>query len=177
VTLGRLSLGHWVAWLAALALLLVTAMDWYSTKAGEEARRIERISQPRGALGGEIERRVRREATERAESQEKNAWQAHAFVDRAILALILTTVTAAIAAAVMRASGRTVAPPLAPSAFAGILALAAAALVAYRLVQKPGLDVAATIKPGAPIALGLLGVLALAAASALRAEQEEEEEA
>jgi hypothetical protein len=167
VTLERLTRGDWVAWLAALALLFVTAMDWYSTKAGQEARRIEDLSQPQGAQGAEIERRVHQEAEERAEGQEKNAWQADAFVDRAILVLILGAVLAATGAAVLRVAER---PPAAitASALAALLATVAAVLVAYRMFQKPGLDAAATIKAGAPIALGLLGVLALGAASSLR---------
>ena len=33
--------GHVIALVGALALLLVMAMDWYSTATGDEARRIE----------------------------------------------------------------------------------------------------------------------------------------
>jgi hypothetical protein len=175
VTAQRLTRGHLIAWLAALALLLVTSVDWYSTKAGEEARRIEGISQPHGAEAGEVERRVHQEARERAESQEKNLWQEHGFVDRLTLALILTTVLAMSVALVLRATGRTLEPPLTPTAVAALVALVAAVLVGYRLIEQPGLDVATTVKAGAPIALGLLGLLALGAAFAVRAEQEEGE--
>ncbi len=173
MTLERLTRGDWVAWVAALALLFATSIDWYSTKAGQEARRIEGLSQPQGAQGAEIERRVQREARERAESQEKNAWQEHAFIDRAILVLILGAVLAATAAAVLRAAERRPEVPITASGLAALLATVAAVLVAYRMIQKPGLDAAATIKPGAPIALGLLGLLALGAASALRDVQRE----
>jgi hypothetical protein len=168
VTLERLTRGDLIAWLAALALLFVTAMDWYSTKEGQEARRIEKLSQPQGAQGAEIERRVQSEARESAEDAEKNAWQAEAFVDRAILVLILGAVLAATAAALLRVAERPPAAALTASGLAAVLATLAAVLVAYRMFQKPGLDAAATIKPGAPIALGLLGLVALGAASTLR---------
>jgi hypothetical protein len=173
VTLERLTLGHWVAWLAALALLFVTAMDWYTTKVGEEARRVEELSQPQGAEGAEIERRVQQQASERAESQEKNAWQADGFVDRAILALILAAFEMAVGAAVLRVAER---PQLAlaATALAAVFATLAAVLVTYRIIQEPGLDAASEVEAGAPIALALLGVLALGAASALRAEEEPE---
>jgi hypothetical protein len=172
VTFERLTRGDLVAWFAALALLFVTAMDWYSTKTGEEARGIEKLSQPHGAQGAEIERRVQREARETAEGEEKNAWQADAFVDRAILVLILLAVLAATGAAVLRAAGRPAPPALGASAVAALAATLAAVLVAYRMIQEPGLDAASEIKAGAPIALGLLGVVALGAASALRTDDE-----
>jgi hypothetical protein len=41
MTFARLRLADWVALVAALALLLVSAADWYSTKGGEQARRFE----------------------------------------------------------------------------------------------------------------------------------------
>jgi hypothetical protein len=172
VTLERLTRGDWIAWLAALALLFVTAMDWYTTKVGEEARRVEGLSQPHGAEGAQVERRVQQEARERAESQEKNAWQADAFVDRAILVLILAAVVAATTAAVLRVADRPPRLALAASALAAVLATLGAVLVAFRMIQEPGLDAASEVKAGAPIALGLLGVLALGAASALRAQSE-----
>lgn len=174
MTLERLTGGDWIAWVAALALLFVTAVDWYTTKAGEEARRVEELSRPQGAEGAEVERRVQQQASERAESQEKNAWQADGFVDRAILVLILGAVLAVTAAAVLRVAERPSGLALAASGLAAVLATLAAILVAYRMIQEPGLDTASEIEVGAPIALGLLGVLALGAASSLRAQSEPE---
>jgi len=171
VTLERLTRGDWVAWLAALALLFATSIDWYSTKIGQEARQIQGQTNPHGALGGEIGRNVQREARETAESQEKNAWQEHRLIDRVILVLILGAVLAATAAAVLRVAERPPEAALTASGLAALLATVAALLVVYRMIQKPGLDAAATIKPGAPIALGLLGLLALGAADTLRAAQ------
>lgn len=171
MTRGRLTSGDVIAVAAALALLLVMAMDWYSTKAGEEARRIEGISEPQGALGGEVEREVRQRASESAEGQEQNAWQADAAIDRVILLFLLAAAGLAIAAAALRGTGRRFEPPLTPSALAAVAALVAALLVGYRMVQQPGLDVASTIKSGAPLSLVALGVLALGALRALRAEE------
>ena len=171
MTRRRLTYGDVLAVAAALALLLVMAMDWYSTKTGEEARRVEGLSQPQGALGGEVERTVKQRASEAAEGQEQNAWQADAAIDRVILLALLGAAGLAIAAAAFRAAGRRFEPPLTPSALAAVAALIAAALVGYRIVQQPGLDVASTIKSGAPLALVALGLLALGAARALKAEE------
>jgi hypothetical protein len=43
--------------------------------------------------------------------------------------------------------------------------------VAYRIVQEPGADQASTVQAGAPIAVAVLAVLALAAATAMRSEE------
>ena len=57
MSFASLRAADWVAFIAALALLFVSAVDWYSTVAGDEARRIQGLSDPAGALGGEVERR------------------------------------------------------------------------------------------------------------------------
>jgi hypothetical protein len=56
--------GHAVAGVAALALVLVTAaVDWYGTAQGDEARRIEEITDDAsGAEAGEIDRRLNEDA-------------------------------------------------------------------------------------------------------------------
>ena len=177
MTFARLRAFDWVALVAALALLFVSAMDWYSTTTGDEARRIEGISQPSGALGGEADRQLQEEARTAAEGQEKNAWQASGGIDRAILLALLGTVALGIFAAFARAAGRDSRAALPPSALVGPAGAATALLVTYRLVQEPGFEESTTIKAGAPLALIVLAVLALASAQSLRAEEEAEPEA
>lgn len=171
MTFERLIAADVVAVLAALALLFAIGIDWYSTTAGEEARRIERIERPSGALGGEVARTVEDRAEAAAEAAEKNALQADGTVDRVILAALLATVLLVLSAGFMRAAAKGFEAPLTPSALAAVAALASAVLVAYRIVDQPGLDVVAVVKPGAPLALALLGVIALAECVALRAEE------
>jgi hypothetical protein len=201
VSLGRLRAAHWAAFVAALALLFVTAMDWYSTTGGDEARRIEELADPEGAAGGEVEREVQEDARIAAEGAEKNAWQADGAIDRVILIGLLATaalvVLAAFAAraprapserpgeAAPRAEGgdEPESPPprgrerpgaprgaAAPIGLAGIAATVTALLVTYRIFQEPGFDATTTIKAGAPLALVVLGAIALASAIALRTE-------
>ena len=43
-------------------------------------------------------------------------------------------------------------------------------LVAYRIIQEPGFDETTTVKAGAPLALVVLGVIALAARESMRRE-------
>ena len=89
-----------VAGIAALALLLVMATDWYSTTLGDDARQIQKISTPqKGAATGEAEALRRSDAKFLAQSQEKNAWQLDAGIDRVILVLLLGTIILAVAAA------------------------------------------------------------------------------
>lgn len=160
-----------VAFVAALALLFVMAADWYGTNVGDEARRIEKLSQPHGALGGEVEREVQKDARFIAQGQEKNAWQVPGAIDRVILVLLLATVVLAVAAAFLRMAGRRFQPPLTPSALAALTATVTALLVTYRILQEPGFDEATTVKSGAPLALVTLAVIALGGVSALRREE------
>ena len=82
------------------------AMDWYSTQQGDEARRIESITEnPSGAEAGEIDRRLNEEARFVAEGQEKNAWQADALIDRILLGLMLAAIVLAVVTAITRAAG------------------------------------------------------------------------
>jgi hypothetical protein len=173
MTFARLRGADWVAMVAAIALLFTMAADWYSTAQGEEARRLERLSEQfsRGP-GGEVEREFNKRAAEEAELEERNAWQQEGGIDRLILVVLLVTVGLALAAGFLRAADRRFEPPATPSAAAAVAAAVGGALVAYRMVQEPGLDVATKIKAGAPLALVALGVLALAAVAALRNEEE-----
>ena len=103
MTFERLRIADWVAFAAALALLFVMALDWYSTPMGREARRIEQQNQPHGALGGEIAREVQSEARLAADKAERNAWQADGGIDRVILVALLLTAGLGVAAAFFRA--------------------------------------------------------------------------
>ena len=170
--------GHVIALIGALALLLVMAMDWYSSTTGEEARRVEEITDnPSGAEAGEVDRRLNEDAREIAEDEEKNAWQADALIDRIILVLMLLAAVFAILTAVTRAAGAKPTKGIGPAGLAALFAAVAAALVAYRIIQEPGLDSATTVKAGAPLALIGLAMIALGSSSALRADEREVENA
>ena len=171
MTFARLLRADRVAMLAALALLFVIGTDWYSTTAGEEARRIERIERPSGAAGGELSRAVEDRARAAAEDAEKNAIQVTAPVDRAIAAGLFATAALALIAGFLRAAGRRFEPPLTPSALAALTAAVSALLVLYRAIDEPGSDASTTVEPGLPLALVVLGAIALAGALALRAEE------
>jgi hypothetical protein len=175
MTFARLRSADWLALVAALALLLIMALDWYSTALGDEARRIEKNTQ--GPLPGEAGQDLRQyneDARSVAEGQEHNAWQADALIDRVILLSLLATVGLAIAAGFLRAAGRRFEPPLTPSALAAIAAGIGALLVTYRVVQQPGLDDVTTVKAGAPLAIVALGLIAFAGSRGLKHEEEGE---
>jgi hypothetical protein len=168
VTFARLRLADWIVFIAALALLFTTAFDWYSTVGGDEARRIQEQSQPeQGQPSGQIQSEVQRDAAALAESKERNAWQMDEAIDRVILICLLVTSALGVLAAFWRASGRE-ARGLGPYAWAGLMACISALLVLYRILQEPGFDALTTVKIGAPLALGVLGVLAFASATSLR---------
>ncbi len=170
-------IGHAIALVGALALLLVMALDWYSTEQGDEARRIEEITEnPSGAQAGEIDRRLNEDARAVAEGEEKNAWQADAVIDRILLGLMLGAIVLAVLTAITRAAGAKPTQGLGPAGLAALLATAAALLVAYRIIQEPGLDAATHVKVGAPLALLPLAMIALGASWSLRADDEEVDE-
>ena len=173
MTFERLRPADWVALVAALVLLFVMATDWYTTSQGEAARRAqEQLSDtPRTGQAGEDLQSVKRDAREQAEENEKNAWQANGAIDRLILIALLATIGLAVAAAFFRAAGRGFEPPWTPSALAALAALVSVLLVTYRIVQEPGIDDFSAVKSGPPLAVIVLGALALAAAVAMRAEQ------
>jgi hypothetical protein len=166
MSFARLRAVDWVALVAALALLFISAADWYGSASGDEARRIQDLSSPSGALGGEVAREVQDQARIVAEGQEKNAWQIGGGIDRLILVGLLATVLLAIVAAFRRAAGAGGTAMLATA----LAATATALLVTYRIVQEPGFDAVTSVKVGAPLAVVALGVLALAAAQSVRSE-------
>jgi drug/metabolite transporter (DMT)-like permease len=167
MTFARLRAADWVAFLAALALLFVSAADWYSTKGGEQAREFEQGAPARGE-GAELAD----DAAAAAEGEESNAWQVDAGIDRVILVGLLGTAALAIFAAFTRAAGRRYEGSLSATAWAGLAAALTALLVLYRVIQEPGFDEVTTVQLGAPLALGVLGVLAFASATSVRAEDE-----
>jgi len=171
VTFARLLRADAVAMIAALALLFVMALDWYGTTIGDEARRQERLAQPQGGEGGQIEREVQKDARVIGEDAEKNAWQLDGAIDRVILLGLLATVVLAVGAAYLRAAARRFEPPLTPSALAAVTATVTALLIAYRIIQEPGFDERTVVKSGAPLSLVVLAVIALACRSALAEEE------
>jgi hypothetical protein len=173
LTFARVLRPDVVAMVAALALLLVMATDWYSTTLGNDARQIQKISTPeKGAVANEAESLRRDDAKFLAQSQEKNAWQLDSGIDRLILVFLLGTIILAVGAAWLRAAGRRFEPPGTPSTAAAGLALLTGLLVVYRIIQEPGDDSITVVKAGAPIAVALLAVIALACRQAMRAEED-----
>ncbi len=162
----RLTPGHAIALIAALALLLVMAPDWYTDKVGEQDRFFQHDVVPQ--LNTQTVPSVSQEQAYAAEAHEKNAWQASGAIDRVILIGLLATAALAIAAAYMRAAGRR----RTPSPIATLTGLATAALIAYRIIQPPGLNEAAVVKWGAPAGLVCVGIVAIASRVATRAERE-----
>jgi hypothetical protein len=168
LTFERLRLSDWVVFVAALALLFTTAPVWYSTKAGDEARKVQQESQPEeGQPSGQSEAEVQREAGALADSAEKNLWEVKGTIDRIILIGVLATSALGVFAGFWRASGRT-ARGLGPYGLCGLVATITALLVLYRILQEPGFDELTTVKIGAPLTLGVLGVYAFGAATSLR---------
>jgi hypothetical protein len=172
MTFERLTIGDAIAWLAALALLLFTAVDWYSTVQGNEARQIQHDVTPQGALGGDVARDIQQQAQETANGDEKNLWQEHRAVDRLILVVLLGAAFAAATAATLRVGDKRFSGWLTPSAIAALLAAAGALLVLYRLGNQPGDDAATTLKSGPWLALAALGVLGFGASLAAKAERD-----
>ncbi len=172
MTFSRLLRADVVAALAAVVLLFVMALDWYSTVTGERARFRQEQAQPEGALAGEPARVQQEEAEIVAEGEERNAWQESGGIDRVILLGLLATFVLAIANAYIRAAGKRVEPPLTPSAITALVATLTALLLTYRTIQEPGFDNVNTVEAGAPLALIVLATIALAARSAMRTEEE-----
>ena len=163
-----------IAFVGALALLLFMAMDWYGTEQGDEARRIESITEgSSGAEAGEIDRQLNEDARIVAEGEEKNAWQADALIDRILLGFMLAAVLFAALTAATRAAGAKPTKGIGPAGLAALFAAGAAVLVAYRIIQEPGLDAGTNVKAGALLALVALAVIGLGSADALRADDRE----
>jgi hypothetical protein len=169
MTFTRLGRGDLLAMIAALALLLVMALDWYSTKQGEQLRHDQGLVEPQINRSGDP--KVSTQLGESADMQEKNAWQADALIDRLILIAMLAAVALALVAAWARAADRQLRiGPLSASAAASAVGLAACALLVYRILQPPGLNAAAVVKAGAPLGLLCLGLLTIGTRVAARGE-------
>jgi hypothetical protein len=168
VSFGRLSSGHLLAFVAALALLLVMAPDWYTDKVGEAHRQTEKSILPE--INNQSTPSESEKEAEVAEAHEKNAWQASAAIDRLTLIALLATAGLAIAAAFLRSIDRDVGPP-SPSGLAALAGLFACLLIAYRIIDPPGLNDAAVVKWGAPAGLLCAGLVAIGSRMALRAER------
>ena len=166
MTFARLTRGDAVAMIAALALLIVMSLTWYSTTDADAARQIEELAQPSGGDSPGLQR-IREDATFVADRADRNSWEASGTIDRAILVGMLATILLAVTAAWLRAADRRLEPPATPSAAAAVLATVTAVLVAYRMLQEPGQDALATVEPAALIALALLAVIAFACRSAV----------
>lgn len=155
MTFKRLNRGDVIAFVAALALLLILPMTWYTTQQGEQYRQFQHDVVPQ--LNQEVTPSPSDQAAQAAAAQEKNAWQASGIVDRLLLLAALGAVGLVLAAGFMRAAGSRPSGWPNPSALATLFGLVACALIAYRILVPPGLRVAAVVKPGA-----LLGLLAAA---------------
>lgn len=170
--------GHAVAGLAALALLLVTVgVDWYGTALGDDARQIqEQTEDSSGAEAGEISRSLNERADEVVDRETDKAWEADGLIDRILLGFLGATILLAVVTWFARSMGAKPTPGLGPAGLTGLLATASAMLVAYRIIQEPGLDDATTVKAGPLLALLLLAAIAIGSSSALRNDETEEEE-
>jgi hypothetical protein len=170
MTFTRLGRAHVLAMVAALALLLVMATDWWSTKQGDRARRDQGLVQPQYNRADDP--KVSTQLGEFADTQEKNAWQAGGLIDRLILVALLAAMVLALVAAWARAADRQVRiGRWSPSAVASVVGLAACAMLVYRILQPPGLNSAAVVKAGAPLGLLCLGLLTIGARVAARGER------
>ncbi len=171
MTFSRLLRSDAVAMVAALVLLLVMAMDWYSSAVGERAREVEKLSEPSsGAVGSQAQRENQESAREAAQAEEKNAWQVPGLVDKLIVIGLLGTIVLAVGSAWLRAAARRFEPPSTPSTAAAVVATATGLLVVYRIIQEPGFDETTTVQAGAPLAIVVLAVIALASRESMRRE-------
>lgn len=173
MSLFRLSAGHVVAAVAALLLLLVMAMDWYTTDQGESLRRDESLSEPAPGTGVEqrdFERDQQNDLSIAAEQQESIAWQPDGTLGWLALLALVATVIAALAAAALRASNRRFEPPLTPAVITALLATVAAVLVVLGMIDRVG-NAGAEIGAGVPLGLLCLAGIAAGSARAARSEQ------
>ena len=176
MTFLRLSRWHAIAAVAALILLGVMAMDWYTTEEGEEARRTESITgEPAEGTQGEIDREVLESSSILAEQNEDNAWEPSDALDGIVLVLLLVTIALALLVAAVRASGRGGRGSVAPSALVSGAAALTALLIVVRIIDRGAIETGGEVELGAPLALVVLGVVAYAAARAAREERAERE--
>jgi hypothetical protein len=173
VTFARLTRGDWLALVAALALLLVMSVDWYSTDAAEQARKDAAQTAPQGGpVSTETAKAIDDDAKIIEARHEKNAWQADPFADRLVLFLLLATVTLAIASAFLTAADFQFRQPWTSRALLTGVGLLTVLVLAARIVQKPSAEVGAVIKAGAPLGLVCLGLVTIGARIAWNGERE-----
>lgn len=171
MTFTRLRLADWVAFAAALALLLLMAPTWYTTVAGAQDRRDAGLAISGAATHGQGPD-LKGAYNSAAAAVEKNAWTAHAAIDRLVLVALLLTAAAAIFAAFARAAGKRYRSRLTPSALASFAGAAAVLLLGYRILQPPGWNPGAVVKATAPLALLCVAVLAIAERVAVHYERD-----
>jgi hypothetical protein len=177
VTFLRLRGSDWVAFVAALGLLLSMSFLWYSTHQADECRRAER-AQTAPTFGGpqnaELNGKVKSDARRCEARYDKTAWSLPSFVDAVILLVLLTAIACAVVAAFLRAAERRLEFERTPSEIAAYAGAAGTLLILYRVLQPPGLNDAAVVKPAAVVGLVLCGILAIASRSAAAAERDAE---
>jgi hypothetical protein len=130
---SRLRTGELIAGICGVLLLIVMFFSWYGV----------------GGAAGSILSAANIDTT-------VNAWKAFDFID---LVLFVTAIVA-IGAAVLAASGRSVALPVAASVIVTVLGIVVALLVLYRIVNQPGPNDVVDVKFGAY--LGFLVCLGIA---------------
>jgi hypothetical protein len=170
MTFTRLGRGDLLAMVAALALLLAMATDWYSTTLGDQAR--DTASKVLPQINNDTTPSRSAQLAAFADTQEKNAWQAGGLIDRLILIALVASAVLAIVAAWARAADRTLGPR-SPSALASMFGLAACLMLVYRILQPPGANSIAVVKIGAPLGLVCVGLLTIGARVAARGERRE----
>jgi peptidoglycan/LPS O-acetylase OafA/YrhL len=167
VTFRRLTPGHVLALVAALALLLAMVPTWWTDKQGEQFRFFQHQIAPQ--LNSQTVPSESAKEADAATKHEKNPWHPRGAIDGLILVSLLATAGLAIAAAFVRAGGRR-GPPL--SALCTVVGLVASLLVAYRILQPPGPNYAAVVRWGAPVGLLCVGLVTIGARIATRSERD-----
>lgn len=170
MTFARLRPSHWLAFAAALALLLVMATTWWTNQQSEQLN--SDAAQVAPQLNRDVSPTPSDQARAAAAAMRKNPWQETAAIDRLVLLALLAAAAAAIAAAFMRAANRARPGRTGPSGLASIAGLIATILVAYRIIEPPGLHAAAIVKAGAPLGLACVGILTIASRAASAVEPE-----
>src|SRR3954468_10852814 len=116
------------------------AMDWYGSHAADLAHQVNSTANTSGAQAGEAGRALKADADQVIARDEKNAWQEGRTYDRFLLVLLLLSVALSLYAAAPRAAGRRAEPPWTPSGIAALTAAFTALLLAFRIVNEPGVD-------------------------------------
>lgn len=171
MTFARLNRGDVVAFVAALCVLLVLPLPWYSTKQAEQLRHDAGQFVPQ--IDTQETPSLSQQARQAAAAQEKNAWRADGAVDRLLLVAILAAVVLTIGGAFARAAGWRPRSALTPSQLSSFAGLAAVALLVYRILEPPGLHAAAVVKAGPALALVCMGALTIGARVAAHGEAAE----